>query len=75
MGRQFLGLAKCRDALWGALYVASAGLQASQGSNPANWRASALGERIRFQPGIFLSATMRWTNRPTFQQVIWFSGH
>jgi hypothetical protein len=30
--------------------------------------------RIKFRPGL-LTETMRWSNRPTFQQVGQFSGH
>ncbi len=49
---------------------------ASQGTaDPAAWRASAVPERITFQPGL-LPYTMRYTNRPTgIQQVISFNGH
>jgi acyl-homoserine lactone acylase PvdQ len=67
-------LASCRDSLWSALDAAGDALQSQQGPNPAAWRADATAERIRFVPGI-LPDTMRWTNRPTFQQVITFSGH
>jgi acyl-homoserine lactone acylase PvdQ len=67
-------LANCRESLWAALDAAGAALQSQQGPNPAAWRADATAERIRFTPGI-LPDTMRWTNRPTFQQVIYFSGH
>ena len=42
--------------------------------NPDDWRANAAAERIFFSPG-FLGTTMRWTNRPTFQQAISYSGH
>jgi acyl-homoserine lactone acylase PvdQ len=68
-------LTACRDSLWAAMDAAGAELEAAQGANPDAWRASATPERIRFLPGLFLSATMRWTNRPTFQQVISFDGH
>ena len=34
----------------------------------------ATGERIHFQPGL-IPYTMRWTNRPTFQQLMEFSSH
>ena len=67
-------LTSCRAALWGAIDAAGNALEAFQGPDPANWRADASGERIVFQPGI-LSTTMRWTNRPTFQQVISFGDH
>jgi acyl-homoserine lactone acylase PvdQ len=68
-------LVSCRDALWSAIEAAGTALAASQGPDPAAWRASALGERIKFEPVFFLQATMRWANRSTFQQVISFDGH
>jgi acyl-homoserine lactone acylase PvdQ len=68
-------LGACRNSLWAALDTAAAQLEATQGPNPAAWRASALRERIRFEPAIFLTTTMRWANRPTFQQVMSFTGH
>jgi acyl-homoserine lactone acylase PvdQ len=64
----------CRASLWGAIDQAGNELQSQQGSNPADWRSSATAERIVFSPG-FLPTTMRWTNRPTFQQAISYSGH
>jgi acyl-homoserine lactone acylase PvdQ len=67
-------LTSCRAALWGAIDAAGNVLQAGEGPDPASWRADASIERIFFQPGI-LSTTMRWTNRPTFQQVISFGNH
>jgi acyl-homoserine lactone acylase PvdQ len=67
-------LAACRASLWGAIDAAGNELAAEQGSsNPADWRASATPERIRF--GAFFPFTMRWTNRPTFQQAISYAGH
>jgi len=67
-------LATCRDALWAALDAAAAELEAKQGPAPSGWRADATAERIRFTSGV-LSDTMRWSNRPTFQQLMSFSGH
>ena len=67
-------VALCRAALWAALDAAGAELVAAQGAAPSAWRADATKERIRFTSGI-LADTMRWTNRPTFQQVMSFSGH
>lgn len=67
-------LATCRDALWGALDAAAAELEATQGPAPSSWRADATGERIRFTSGV-LPDTMRWTNRPTFQQLMSFTSH
>ena len=65
-------LALCRASLWGALDAAASELAATQGPDPAAWRADAARERLRFG---FLPKTARWTNRPTFQQAIWFSAH
>ena len=42
-----------------------------QGPDPRLWRADATNERIKFTPGL-IADTMRWTNRPTFQQVLRF---
>jgi acyl-homoserine lactone acylase PvdQ len=67
-------LATCRDALWGALDAAAAELEATQGPAPSFWRADATGERIRFTSGV-LPDTMRWSNRPTFQQLMSFASH
>jgi acyl-homoserine lactone acylase PvdQ len=69
-------LADCRAALWTALDQAGNELAAAQGPNPNGWRADATKERIIFEPGLLGSKhKMRWTNRPTFQQVIYFRGH
>ena len=67
-------LTACRDALWSALASAADDLAKTQGPDPAKWSADATKERINFTTGI-LPDTMRWTNRPTFQQVVSFSGH
>ncbi|HUF02156.1 MAG TPA: penicillin acylase family protein [Gaiellaceae bacterium] len=67
-------LAVCREALWDALDDAAAELESTQGPAPSTWRADATLERIRFVSGV-LPDTMRWTNRPTFQQLMSFSGH
>ena len=58
--------------LWAALDAAGRRLMAEQGSDPARWREDATQERITFG---FLPLTARWTNRPTFQQVITFAAH
>jgi hypothetical protein len=65
-------LAACRASLWAALDAAGGELAAAQGGDPAAWRADAAAERTRFG---FLPASMRFANRPTFQQVMTFSGH
>jgi acyl-homoserine lactone acylase PvdQ len=67
-------LAACRDSLWAVLQKAAQDLAAAQGPDPAAWRADATAERITFRPGL-LTQTMRWTNRPTFQQVGQYAGH
>jgi acyl-homoserine lactone acylase PvdQ len=68
-------LAACRASLWSVLQGAVDQLAATQGPDPTQWRANADAERIVFSPGLLgSSATMRWTNRPTFQQVVSFSG-
>ena len=67
-------LSTCREALWSALDAAAAELEAKQGAAPSSWRADATAERIRFTSGV-LSDTMRWSNRPTFQQLMTFSSH
>ncbi len=67
-------LAACRASLWSALEAADKQLSAAQGTDPTAWRSNANTERINFTTGI-LPDTMRWTNRPTFQQVVSFAGH
>jgi hypothetical protein len=64
----------CAQSLWSAIDSAGNELAAAQGSDPTAWRADATAERIQFAPG-FLPVTMRWTNRPTFQQLLSFDGH
>lgn len=64
----------CSKGLWAALDAAGAELAAKQGADPAAWRSDANAERIHFAPGI-LTTTMRWSNRPTYQQILSFDGH
>ncbi len=64
--------ARCRASVWAAIDEAGSALTAAQGPDPTGWRADATGERITFG---FLPQTARWTNRPTFQQVISFDSH
>ena len=52
----------CANSLWAALATAVPAL---------GTHADATAERITFAPG-FLPATMRWTNRPTYQQILSF---
>jgi acyl-homoserine lactone acylase PvdQ len=63
----------CSASLWQALDAAGNSLTAAQGPDPAAWRSDAAQERIAFAG--FISNTMRWTNRPTFQQVVVFRSH
>jgi hypothetical protein len=65
---------ECARGLWSALAAAGDELQAAQGADPTQWHADATRERIAFAPGI-LRTTMRWSNRPTYQQVLSFDGH
>ena len=67
-------LERCRESLWAAINEAGEELEKRQGPNPDNWRSDATNERIKFLPGL-LPRDMRWTNRPTFQQVISFEAH
>jgi len=68
-------LTACRNSLWQAFESAGDELTLRQLSpNPDDWRADASGERIKFLPGLH-PQTMRWTNRPTFQQVLNFTSH
>jgi acyl-homoserine lactone acylase PvdQ len=71
-GRGSLGA--CRQALLDSLTRTGDELQTAQGADPTAWRSPAGPERIPFQPGL-LGRTMRWTNRPTFQQLMEFSSH
>jgi acyl-homoserine lactone acylase PvdQ len=64
----------CRNSLWAAMDAAADELQKAQGGNADAWRADANPERIVFAPGV-LGQTMRWANRPTFQQLMEFTGH
>jgi acyl-homoserine lactone acylase PvdQ len=65
-------LAACRKSISDALDAAYDALAAEQGADPSKWRADASRERITFG---LLPLTMRWANRPTFQQVITFAAH
>jgi len=59
-------LAACRDLLWHVVESA----RRSVGSLPR----LALLERIRFIPYVTNPSSVRWVNRPTFQQVVSFGG-
>ena len=62
----------CRASLWAAIAATGSQLRAEQGLDANAWRADATRERLSFG---FLPKTARWTNRPTFQQVVTFAGH
>jgi hypothetical protein len=62
----------CRASLWAALQAAATEIAAAQGPDPSAWRSDANLDRINFQPGL-IADTMRWVNRPTFEQVIRFN--
>lgn len=69
-------LAKCRADLWAALDAAGNEIAATQGPDPALWRADANRERIQFLPKGLFPITIRYTNRPSgVQQVLEFDGH
>jgi acyl-homoserine lactone acylase PvdQ len=69
-------LARCRADLWAALDAAGNDLAATQGPDPALWRADAQRERIDFLPKGLFPITIRYTNRPSgTQQVLEFDGH
>ena len=72
-------LSRCRKLLWSALNRAGLRLAAQLGPNPADWRESAIRERISFVPGLLTNPgtstpfTIRYTNRPSgIQQVLSF---
>jgi acyl-homoserine lactone acylase PvdQ len=65
----------CSQSLWAAFDAAGTQLAATQRDpDPVAWREDATKDRIQFAPG-FLPTTMRWTNRPTYQQILSFDGH
>lgn len=65
----------CQLAIWNALGSAYSTLVSRYGSSSSGWLGDATAERIEFPPLKPNGVTMRWTNRPTFQQVISFSSH
>src|SRR4051812_4447424 len=63
-------LQQCSIALWKVLDRTGKGLASTQGPSPSAWRSDAAQrERITFIPKL-ISDSMRWANRPTFQQVL-----
>jgi acyl-homoserine lactone acylase PvdQ len=67
-------LSACRTALLAALEATGDQLTAALGADPTRWRADARPERTQFAGGL-LPRTMRFANRPTFQQVFTFGAH
>lgn len=65
-------VAACRDSLWAALDAAARELEVARGADSTAWRANAVAERTSFG---LLPRTMRFANRPTFQQVMTFNVH
>jgi hypothetical protein len=55
---------ECAELLWDSLRAAR--------SEAGPWPALAAFQRIRFLPYIGNLQSMRWSNRPTFQQVVSF---
>ena len=67
-------LAACATSIWASLDAAGAELETEQGTaDPNAWRKSTAGARTAFAPGL-IDKTLRFSNRPTFQQAISFAG-
>ena len=65
-------LAACANSIWASLDAAAAQLETDQGTaDPNAWRKSTAGARTAFAPGL-IDKTLRYSNRPTFQQAISF---
>jgi Penicillin amidase len=62
-------LKPCRASLWAAVDKAAKDLSGRLGPDPTKWLTEA--SRAGFAPGL-ISNTMRFTNRPTFQQALEF---
>ena len=65
-------LADCRTALWQAMSLAAADLEAEFGSaNVADWKRQIADEEIQHTAvGVTSVPPIVWINRPTFQQVV-----
>jgi acyl-homoserine lactone acylase PvdQ len=63
-------LDECRDSLWQVVDEVSRSLAAEYGDDPNTWLRE--GFRNSFQPGL-IPDTFRYSNRPTFQQVLEFA--
>jgi len=79
-------VAACKAQLWAALQAAAAQTVVdTASSDPTDWLSRSgdnpLSQRVRFgplypkDPSNNQEMTMRWTNRPTFQQAISFADH
>ena len=64
-------LTACRNAIWAALQTAS-GLTINE--NPFSQREH-FGPLYPNDPATGSEFTMRWVNRPTFQQAVSYAGH
>jgi acyl-homoserine lactone acylase PvdQ len=61
---------QCSKALWKAIDTTATGIATFQGDDPSTWRSGAARtDRITFIPKL-IPDSMRWANRPTFQQVL-----
>jgi acyl-homoserine lactone acylase PvdQ len=68
--------AKCSQALLESFRAAIAELTAAYGASPSGWDAQKNRDQINYAPvGIQDQASMQWQNRPTFQQILEFSGN
>ena len=68
-------LAACRDSLWAAIDAAGNELEADRAPNPDALARGRHGRAHHVPRPASCRDTMRWTNRPTFQQAISYSGH
>jgi acyl-homoserine lactone acylase PvdQ len=62
-------LARCRASLWAAFSSAVGQLAHGHGTDPNRWLPQSQSDT--FAPGL-LPNQMLYSNRPTFQQVVWF---
>lgn len=65
----------CRAALVASLGAAVSELEEQFGNDPSSWEADEEGDRLEFTPlGVQGQDPIQWQNRPTFQQVLRFTG-
>jgi hypothetical protein len=68
-------LAACKAAILSSFDAAVAALEQKFGAGPTTWQADETVDEIRFTSvGVSGIDPMPWQNRPTFQQVLQFSG-